>query len=124
MGTGACLRLYHEKDASEYVEVINTFGRDEEKATAGMLSFYFDCLFSKFSYVLFKKWASKVPEINDTERMAKFIVMSGEKMSELINEEEISDSDTPKPTAHEPNILSDRELLNLRDEDPTMPYYI
>ena len=73
MGTGACLRLYHEKDASEYVEVINTFGRDEEKATAGMLSFYFDCLFSKFSYVLFKKWASKVPEINDTERMAKFM---------------------------------------------------
>ena len=119
----ACLRLYHQKDPDAYVEVINTFGRDEEKATAGVLTLYFHFLNQKFSYVPFKKWASMVPDINDAKQMSKFIMMSEEELQKIIDQETAL-SYTPKQPVCEPMAMSDNELLNLRSSDPTMPYYV
>lgn len=122
----ACLRMYHQKNAAEYIEVINTFGRDEEKATAGLVNLYFVQLFDKFSYLLFKKWAPLVPELKDTENMAAFITMSASELKLLINLEEKlgGDDTTSKSSGKEPKTYSNNELLTLRDLDPTMPYYV
>jgi hypothetical protein len=119
----ACLRLYHQKKPNDYVEVINTFGRDEEKATAGALHLYFLFLFDKFSYVPFKKWASMVPDVNDAALMSEFIMMSEEELKKIIDKE-TANSNTPKQSVNEPRVFSDGELLSLRGSDPAMPYYV
>ena len=130
----ACLRMYHQKDASEYIEVINTFGRDEEKATAGLINLYFNQLYDKFSYVLYKKWAPLVPELKDTEKMAAFIALSASELQAIIDlmkdlgdldiDDDDDDDTTSKSSVKDPRVYSDNELLMLRDVDPTMPYYV
>ena len=125
----ACLRLYHEKDPTDYVEVINTFGRDEESVTAGVLHLYFHYLHGKFSYVPFKKWAGMVPEVNDAERMSKFIMMSEEELLKMISNENNVDNtytynETPNSAVSEPRVLSDDELLQFRGINPSMPYHV
>lgn len=126
----ACLRLYHQKVPDEYVEVINTYGRDEEKATAGLLNNYFMSLFDKFSYILFKKWAPLVPEISDTERMAEFILMDKNDLQAYIKQLESSALDynnyqyVAEVETKEPRAMTDQEILAFWDITPEMPYYV
>lgn len=60
----SCLRMYHQVNPTDYVEVINSFGRDQEKVSAALLSTYFWLLFGKFSYVPFSEWAHLVPDVD------------------------------------------------------------
>lgn len=123
----ASLRLYHEKDPQNYVDVINTFGRDEEKVTAGALHLYFHFLFEKFSYVPFNMWASLVPDINDVKQMSQFIMMDEGELRQKIKGENTYGYDyeyEPDPAVSEPKVLSDDELLAMRGTLSTMPYYV
>jgi hypothetical protein len=121
----ACLRLYHQKDPSEYVEIINTFGRNEEMVTAGVLYVFFHCLFDKFSYVPFNTWASMVPDTSDVERMSEFIMMNSEELEHINDGGNTYGFDyTYEPSANEPKAKSDDELLLYRSFEPDMPYYV
>lgn len=121
----ASLRLFHEKCPTEYVEVINTFGRDEEKATAGALHLYFHFLFNKFSYVPFKTWACMVPDTSDVQQMSEFVMLDVSELMQTIEGGNTYGYEyTSDPAVSEPRVLSDDELLNLRGTLSTMPYYV
>lgn len=121
----ACLRLYHQKDPSEYVEIINTFGRDEEMVTAGVLYLFFSFLFDKFSYVPFNTWASMVPDTSDVERMSEFIMMNSDELEHINDGGNTYGFDyTYEPSANEPKAMSDDELLLFRSSEPDMPYFV
>ena len=126
----ACLRLYHQRNPGDYIEVINTFGRDEEKATAGLLNTYFMYLFEKFSYVLYKTWAPLVPDISDTERMADFIVMDYKALNAYIKKQENSGSNSNNyqyvvgSATKEPKVLTDEELFGVWERNPQFPYFV
>lgn len=119
----ACLRLYHKKNPDDYVEVINTFGRNEESVTAGILHIYFENLFRKFSYVPFKKWAGMIPDENNVAQMCSFILLNDKELQDVIENIEAQDK-TSEQTGNEPKALSNDELISLRSTDPIMPYYV
>ena len=143
-----CMSLYHQKDPDEYLDVINTFGRTEENATAGLLFTYFGNLFGKFSYVPFKQWSYLVPDIDAAtqtattaeeetakivaiSQLAGFIFMDENELLALLqqqaaddDESSIADNYSYPSDGQEPSALTDAELLSLRGTDYTMPYYV
>jgi hypothetical protein len=155
-----CLIMYNKVATNNYLSVIKEFGRDEEKATAGIMETYFGNLFDKMSYVPFKSLASMVPDVdaalapasNDVEKgekillkaqLAKFIFMDAQKVIDALNadndnynegdNEGEGDGDDDgdddganarKAALRKPYTYTDAELLNLRGEDFTMPYYV
>lgn len=142
----ACMRYFHQKDAGTYLQVINYFGRSEENATAALLTTYFNNLFDKFSYVLFKKWSSFVPDVDaaiapattETEkankamavaRVAEFVFMTSDELLSLINNAQGQYSNVHvdgagTPGVQEPYTYTDEDLLYMRYDDLSMPYLV
>ena len=142
----ACMRYFHQKDVGTYLQVINYFGRSEENATAALLTTYFNNLFEKFSYVLFKKWSSFVPDVDaaiapattETEkankamavaRVAEFVFMNRDELFSLINNAQgqysnVHGDGAGTPGVQEPYTYTDEDLLYLRYDDLSMPYFV
>lgn len=142
----ACLILYNLKNTGSYLNVIYDYGRDAEKASAGMLGTYFNHLFQKFSYIPFKQWSNLVPDVDaalataTTEEeiankrqaaydVAQFMLLTRDELIGLVNKanERVRnmDGDVDEETSGmSPYTYSDNELLSMRSYDLTMPYFV
>lgn len=141
----SCLRMYHQTAPKDYVEVINTFGRDQEKVSAAMLSTYLGCLFTKFSYVPFSEWAHLVPDVDaatmdavtEEEAATKaqaitaltdFVYMKSDRLSEFLALENLLDSpgntqESPS-SVPPPHTYTDSEILDYLYSEVQFPYEI
>lgn len=136
----ACLRKFHVMDPSRYLEILNTYGTDEEKMSAAMVNTYMDKLFAKFSYVPYYEWAPLVPSVDaaiadavtegekiakayEVEKLANFIFTDDKTILSLKNTVSAK-SEAATTRSQERKIYTDEEILSNLYSEKTYPYEI
>lgn len=125
----ACLTQFHQTESQYYTDIYDHYQGEqlEKAATAGVLHTFYENLFDKFSYVQYSLWASYVPDIakaiaptateQDIAAVVDFVFLDYEGLQKRINRDQ-------ETSAALRSILSDQNILKLRKEVPTMPYFV
>lgn len=123
----ACLAKFHVNDPNYYTEIYESYQGEqlEKAATAGVISTFYQNLFDKFSAIQYSRWASYVPDPikaivptatdEDIYNVVDFVFLDNKELEKRINKQ---------TSASLRSVMSDQDLLKMRTEDPTMPYYV